>query len=97
MTKLERIYSPSDLLKYNAWKLTHNIDLIKNAEGLLERLGKKASGNPVSLAAGAFYHICKSKGVKLSKDEVGMAFHISGRTVYSNEKKISKMVSMNKF
>jgi len=97
MTKLGRIYSPSDHLRYNAWKLTPNIELIKKAEDLLEKLGKKVSGNPVSLAAGAFYYICKSKGLKLSKDEIGMAFHISGRTVYSNEKRISKMVSMNKF
>jgi transcription initiation factor TFIIIB Brf1 subunit/transcription initiation factor TFIIB len=96
MTKLERIYSPSDHLRYNAWKLTPNTELIKNAEDLLERLGKKVSGNPVSLAAGAFYHICKSMGLKYSKDEIGMAFHISGRTVYSNEKRISEMVSMNK-
>ena len=97
MTKLGISYSPSDHLRYNAWKLTPNIELIKKAENLLEKLGKKVSGNPVSLAAGAFYHICKSKGLKLSKDEIGMAFHISGRTVYSNEKRISKMVSMNKF
>ena len=96
MTKLKRIYSPSDHLKYNAWKLTHNLDLIRKTEDLLGRLGKKVSGNPVSLAAGAFYHICKSKGLKLSKDDIGMAFHISGRTVYSNEKRISEIVSMNK-
>ena len=97
MTKLERIYSSSDHLRYNAWKLTRNIELIKNAEDLLEKMGKQVSGNPISLAAGAFYHICKSKGLKLSKDEIGKAFHISGRTVYSNEKRIGKIVSMNKF
>lgn len=96
MTKIETIYSPSDHLRYNAWKLTPNIELIKKAENLLERLGKKVSGNPVSLAAGAFYHICKSKELKLSKDEIGRAFHISGRTVYINEKKISGLVPMNK-
>jgi len=69
MTKLGISYSPSDHLRYNAWKLTPNIELIKKAENLLEKLGKKVSGNPVSLAAGAFYHICKSKGLKLSKDD----------------------------
>ena len=97
ITKLKRIYSPSDHLRYNAWKLTSNIELIKKAEDLLERLGKKVSGHPVSLAAGAFYHICKSMGLKFSKDEIGDVFHISGRTVYSNEKRISEMMYLNKF
>jgi transcription initiation factor TFIIIB Brf1 subunit/transcription initiation factor TFIIB len=97
MTKLKRIYSPSDHLRYNVWKLTSNVELIKKAENILERLGKRISGNPVSLAAGAFYHICKSNGLKLSKYEIGRAFHISERTVYTNEKRISEMVSMNKF
>ena len=97
ITKLKRVYSSSDHLRYNAWKLTSNIELIKKAEDLLERLGKKVSGHPVSLAAGAFYHICKSMGLKFSKDEIGEVFHISGRTVYSNEKRISEMMSLNKF
>ena len=90
MTKIERFYSPSDHLRYNAWKLTANIDLIKKTDALLEFLAKKLTGNPVSLAAGAFYHMCKRNGLKLSKDEIGKAFHISGRTVYSNEKRINK-------
>ena len=41
MTKLKRSYSPSDHLKYNSWKLTHNVDVIKKAEDLLESLSKK--------------------------------------------------------
>jgi len=92
MTKLKRFYSPNDHLRYNAWKLTHNAELIKNTAALLERLNKKITGNPVSLAAGAFYHMCRRKGLKLSKDEIGRAFHISSRTVYSNEKRISKIL-----
>ena len=50
-------------------------------------------GNPVSLAAGAFYHICKKRKIKVSKDEIGRAFHISGRTVYSNERRIRKQMA----
>jgi transcription initiation factor TFIIIB Brf1 subunit/transcription initiation factor TFIIB len=96
-TKLKRIYTPVDHLKYNAWKLTHNIELIKKTENLLEKLSKKVSGNPVSLAAGALYYMCKSRGLKLSKNEIGKAFHISGRTVYSNGKKISEIMPLTKF
>lgn len=95
VTKLERYYSPRDHLRYNAWKLTSSVDLIKMAINLLERLGKKLSGNPVSLAAGAFYHVCKSKGLKFSKEEIARAFNISGRTVYINEKRIREIVSIN--
>jgi len=95
-TELKKIYSPSDHLRYNVWKLTRNIELIKRTENLLKRLGNKLSGNPISLAAGAFYHICKIKELKLSKDEIGKAFHISGRTVYSNEKRINEIASLTK-
>ena len=93
ITKLKRVYSPSDHIRYNVRKLTNNAELIKKTVNILEHLGKKSMGNPVSLAAGALYHVCKKKGINLSKDEIGRAFHISGRTVYSNEKKISKIFS----
>ena len=92
MTKLKNFYCPIDHLRYNAWKLTNNAELIGNTIALLNRLGKKISGNPVSLAAGAFYHMCRKRGLKLTKEEIGRAFHISGRTVYSNEKRISKIL-----
>jgi DNA-binding CsgD family transcriptional regulator len=49
------------------------------------------------LAAGAFYFICKSRKIKMSKDEIGEAFHISGRTVYSNERRISELMSAKSF
>jgi transcription initiation factor TFIIIB Brf1 subunit/transcription initiation factor TFIIB len=96
-TELKRIYSPSDHLRYNAWKITRNVKLIKKTENLLKKLGSRLHGNPISLAAGAFYHICKTKEKKISKEEIGKAFHISGRTVYSNEKRISEIVSSTKF
>jgi len=94
LTKIKKIYTPTEHLRYNAWKLTQNTELIKKAENILEKIGKKISGNPVSLAAGAFYHACKSDGKNLSKDEIGKAFHISGRTVYTNQKRISETISI---
>ncbi len=49
------------------------------------------------MAAGAFYFICKSRKIKISKDEIGDAFHISGRTVYSNERRINGLMSTKSF
>jgi len=67
------------------------------AEQLLTSIRKEISGNPISLAAGAFYFVCKSRKMKVSKDEIGEAFHISGRTVYSNERRISRLMSTKGF
>ena len=84
--------SARDYLGKYAWKLTTDSRLIRMTEKLLTSIRKEISGNPISLAAGAFYFICKTKKIKASKDEIGKAFHISGRTVYSNERRISKLV-----
>lgn len=92
MTKLKRFYSPIEHLRYNGWKLTADAELIKSTAAILKILRTKITGNPVSLAAGAFYHMVKRKGLNLSKEEIGKAFHISGRTVYSNEKRISNIL-----
>jgi len=85
--------SSIDYLRTYGWKLTHDLELIRAAEILLTNIHKKTGGNPISLAAGALYHVCKDRTLKVSKDTIGEAFHISGRTVYSNERRISRLVA----
>jgi len=93
MVNLHRTFSAKDYLRKYGWKVTSVAALIQTAEQLLARIRKEISGNPVSLAAGALSFVCKSKGIKMSKDEIGEAFYISGRTVYSNERRIRKLMS----
>jgi len=84
--------SARDYLGKYASKLTTDSGLIRMTEKLLTSIRRDISGNPISLAAGAFYFICKNRKIKVSKDEIGKVFHISGRTVYSNERRISKLL-----
>ncbi len=97
MTGFHRNFTPKDYLRKYGWRVTSNAELIKKVEQLLTTIRKEISGNPVSLAAGAFYFICKSRKIKISKDEIGDAFHISGRTVYSNERRINGLMSTKSF
>ena len=96
-TNFHRIFSAREYLWKYGWKLTSDDGLMQTAESLLTSLQREISGNPVSLAAGAFYLACKSRKMKISKDEIGEAFHISGRTVYSNERRISGLMSTKGF
>jgi len=89
--------SARDYLRKYAWKLTSDAGLIRTAEQILTSIQKEMSGNPISLAAGAFYFVCNGRRIKVSKDEIGEAFHISGRTVYSNERRISRLMARNGF
>lgn len=101
MVDLPTVFSPEvhhrrsaqDYLKKFGWKLTTDSGLIRATEELLTSIRREISGNPISLAAGAFYFVCKTRKIKVSKDNIGKAFHISGRTVYSNERRISKLMS----
>jgi len=86
-----------DYLGKYGWKLTTDSGLIQVTEKLLTSIRREISGNPISLAAGAFYFVCKTRKIKMSKDDIGKAFHISGRTVYSNERRISKLMSKKGF
>ena len=82
-------FSARDYLWKYGSTLTSDIELIQTAEGLLKNIRGKISGNPISMAAGALYFIYKNRKIKVSKDKIGEAFHISGRTVYSNACRIS--------
>jgi transcription initiation factor TFIIIB Brf1 subunit/transcription initiation factor TFIIB len=87
--KIPRKTSLSYLHEY-ASKLTEDKELIQNAEQMLLKV-KKAGGNPLGIAAGAFYNACKKRKAQISKEKIGEAFHISGRTVYTNEARIRKL------
>jgi len=84
--------SAEEYLKKYACNLGADASLISTATQLLRKINYKG-GNPVSLAAGALYYVCKLKKLKISTQEIGDAFHISGRTVYSNEYKIRMLVA----
>jgi hypothetical protein len=83
-----------DYLRENANKMSVNKELLLNAESTL--LETKGSGeNPLGLAAGALYYVCKKK-TNISKEKIGEVFGISARTVYSNEVKIRKLMAAAK-
>ena len=68
-------------------KITSDKELILQAQNNVLRL-KRFGGNPIGLAAGAFYDVCKKNKIKISKEKIGEAFRISPRTVYINEQEL---------
>jgi len=87
--KIQRLTSIDYLHEY-AGKITANKELILSTENTLKQI-RRSGGNPIGLAAGAFYYVCK-KQTKISKEKIGAIFGISARTVYSNEAKIRKLL-----
>jgi len=85
----------SDYLFEYAGKITEDKELIVNAENTLMKI-KRSGGNPIGLAAGAFYNACKKKKNKISKEKIGETFRISERTVYTNEAKIRRLMATTK-
>jgi len=75
-----------------AKKLTTDRQLIQNAETTIIKV-KRAGGNPIGVAAGALYCASKTKRLKISKEDIGKTFHISERTVYTNEVRIRKLLA----
>jgi transcription initiation factor TFIIIB Brf1 subunit/transcription initiation factor TFIIB len=80
-----------DYLHEYAGKITKDKELIITAERTLMKT-KRSGGNPIGLAAGAFYNACRKKKIRISKEKIGETFHISKRTVYTNEARIRKLV-----
>jgi transcription initiation factor TFIIIB Brf1 subunit/transcription initiation factor TFIIB len=72
-------------------KVTFDKEIISNAEKTLMQI-KGSGGNPIGVAAGALYFVCK-KNTKISKDEIGRVFGISERTVYANEVRIRGLLA----
>jgi len=87
--KIRRKTAINYLYEY-AGRITSNKELILNAENTLQQI-KGSGGNPIGLAAGAFYYSSKKK-TKISKEKIGETFGISERTVYTNEVKIRKLI-----
>ena len=77
----------TDYLFEHGQKITNNTALLVEADEILMEI-RKTGGNPVALASGALYHVCKNKRIQVSKTQIGQAFGISHRTVYTNEARI---------
>ena len=81
-----------DYLHECAGRITSDKELILQAQSNVLRI-KRFGGNPIGLAAGAFYDVCKKKKTKISKEKIGEAFRISPRTVYINETRIRRLLT----
>jgi transcription initiation factor TFIIIB Brf1 subunit/transcription initiation factor TFIIB len=81
----------TDYLFEKSGKVTFKKEIIATAEKILLKI-KGSGGNPIGVAAGALYLVCK-KNPKISKDEIGRAFGISERTVYANEARIRRLIA----
>lgn len=83
--------TPADYLFDWGGELTSDITLLADAEKVLTKI-KRTGGNPIAMASGAFYLICKSRKLEVSKEQIGQAFKISHRTVYTNEARIRTLL-----
>jgi len=88
--KIQRKSSKDHLFEHGS-KITRDNSLLIEAEETLKKL-RRPGGNPTALAAGALYNACKNKKVKVSKEQIGAAFGISHRTVYTNEARIRTLL-----
>ena len=81
----------TDYLFEYGGKVTSDTRILTEAEDTLMKI-RITGGNPVALASGALYHVCKSQKIKVSKEQIGEAFRISHRTVYTNEARIRTLL-----
>jgi transcription initiation factor TFIIIB Brf1 subunit/transcription initiation factor TFIIB len=72
-------------------KLTSDITLLEDAKKVLTKM-ERTGGNPIALASGALYLVCKSRNITMSKEQIAEAFKISPRTVYTNEARIRTLL-----
>ena len=87
---IPRKTSTDYLFEYGG-KITNDTTLLVEAEETLMKV-RRTGGNPIALASGALYHACKNRKLKVSKDQIGEAFKISHRTVYTNEARIRTLL-----
>jgi transcription initiation factor TFIIIB Brf1 subunit/transcription initiation factor TFIIB len=80
-----------DYLHEKGGKITLSKEIFSDAEKTLLQI-KGSGGNPIGVAAGAIYFVCKKK-TKMSKEEIGKVFGISERTVYANEVRIRRLMT----
>ncbi len=84
------IKTPTDYLFDWGPKLTNDVTLLMKANQILAKI-KGTGGNPIALATGALYNVCKAEG-QFSKEKIAEAFKISHRTVYTNEVRIRTLL-----
>ena len=87
---IPRKTSTDYLFEYGG-KITNDTTLLVEAEETLMKI-RRTGGNPIALASGALYHVCKNRKIKVSKDQIGETFKISHRTVYTNEARIRTLL-----
>jgi transcription initiation factor TFIIIB Brf1 subunit/transcription initiation factor TFIIB len=87
---IPRKTSTDYLFKYGG-KIISDTKLLVEAKEILKKI-RRLGGNPIALAAGALYNVCKNKNRKATKEQIGEAFGISHRTVYTNEAQIRRML-----
>jgi transcription initiation factor TFIIIB Brf1 subunit/transcription initiation factor TFIIB len=80
-----------DYLLEHAYQITNNTETLDLSKKILRKL-QKMGGNPISMAAGALYYSCKITKNHISKRLIGEVFHISPRTVDTNERKIRNIM-----
>jgi len=91
-TKFKTKITAIDYLWVYGGKIIKDFKLLKTTEKLLKNIRIRIHGNPVSLAAGALYLVCKKNNLKISKEKIGETFQISERTVYSNYFRIKDLI-----
>ncbi len=88
--KIPRKTSKDYLFEFST-RITGKEETLEFARNILRNL-KKLSGNPISLAAGAFYYSCRITNTPISKDKIGEVFNISSRTVDTCERRIRNLI-----
>jgi transcription initiation factor TFIIIB Brf1 subunit/transcription initiation factor TFIIB len=73
-------------------RITSDNNLLVTAEETLSKV-RKRGGNPISLAAGAFYYACKVNRARITKKVIGKTFCVSDRTVDTNERRIRHLLA----
>jgi transcription initiation factor TFIIIB Brf1 subunit/transcription initiation factor TFIIB len=88
--------TPIDYLFEHGGKIATETTILIEAKETLQKI-RRRGGNPIALAAGALYYVCKKKKLEVTKEKIAEAFGISHRTVYSNEAQIrAKIQEMTK-
>lgn len=88
--KIQRKTSKEYLVEY-ATQITSKNETLTLAKNIIAKI-QKLGGNPISIAAGAFYYASKTTKNPISKSRIGEVFHISPRTVDTNERRIRNLL-----
>jgi transcription initiation factor TFIIIB Brf1 subunit/transcription initiation factor TFIIB len=88
--KIEKKSSKDYLHKY-APEITNKKEILTFAKTIITKI-QNLGGNPISTAAGALYYASKTTKNPISKNQIGDAFNISPRTVYTNERRIRDLM-----